>query len=108
MGVDLEAYGVTAASLWLGMQMTERTAAAMQARPDQYDQFLQQAETPQFNGRVIHALACDPQLKRFNGKTLITAELARDYGITEEGGRQPVSYREMLGSPREPHPARVM
>ena len=108
MGVDLEAYGVTAASLWLGMQMTERTAAAMKARPDQYDQFLQQAETPQFNGRVIHALACDPQLMRFNGKTLITAELARDYGITEEGGRQPASYREMLGAPREPHPARVM
>ena len=108
MGVDLEAYGVGAVSLWLGMQVTERTAAAMQARPDQYDRFLQEAETPQFNGRVIHALACDPQWMRFNGKTLITAELAGDYGITEEGGRQPPSYRHMLGAPREPHPAKVM
>jgi len=108
MGVDLEPYGVGAVSLWLGMQITERTAAAMKARPDQYGQFLQQAETPQFNGRIIHALACDPQLMRFNGKTVITAELAREYGISEEGGRQPLSYREMLGAPREPHPARVM
>jgi NAD(P)-dependent dehydrogenase (short-subunit alcohol dehydrogenase family) len=108
MGVDFEAYGVTAVSLWLGMQITERTAAAMQARPNQYEQFLQQAETPRFNGQVIHALASDPRSMRFNGKTLITAELAREYGITEEGGREPPSYREMLGAPREPHPARVM
>jgi NAD(P)-dependent dehydrogenase (short-subunit alcohol dehydrogenase family) len=108
MGVDLESQGVAAVSLWLGPQVTERTLAAMEARPDQYGQFLQQAETPQFNGRVIHALACDPQVMRFNGKTLITAEVAHDYGITEEGGRQPPSFREMLGAPREPHPARVM
>ena len=108
MGVDLESYSVAAVSLWLGPQVTERTLAALKARPDQYGQFLQQAETPQYNGRVIHALASDPQAMRFNGKTLITAEVARDYGITEEGGRQPPSYREMLGAPREPHPARVM
>lgn len=108
MGVDLESYSVAAVSLWLGPQVTERTLAALKARPDQYGQFLQQAETPQYNGRVIHALASDPQVMRFNGKTLITAEVARDYGITEEGGRQPPSYREMLGAPREPHPARVM
>ena len=108
MGVDLERHGVTCVSLWLGPQITERTAAAMKHRPDQYTEFLQHAETPQFNGRVIHALASDPQVTRFNGQTLITAEIARDYGITEEGGRQPPSYREMLGSPRISHPARVM
>jgi NAD(P)-dependent dehydrogenase (short-subunit alcohol dehydrogenase family) len=108
MGVDLESHGVAAVSLWLGPQVTERTFAAMKERPDQYGAFLQQAETPQFNGRVIHALASDPQVMRFNGKTLITAEIAREYGITEEGGRQPPSYREMLGAPRDPHPARVM
>lgn len=108
MGVDFEAHGVAAVSLWLGPQVTERTLAAMKERPDQYGQFLQQAETPQFNGRVIHALALDPQLMRFNGKTLITAEIAREYGIMEEGGRQPPSYRDMLGAPRDPHPAKIM
>jgi len=108
MGVDLEPHHVTVASLWLGPQITERTAAAMKERPDQYGQFIQQAETPEFNGRVIYALATDPGRARFNGKTLITAELAREYGITEASGRQPPSYRDMLGAPREPHPAKVM
>ena len=108
MGIDFESHGVTSISLWLGPLVTERTAAAMKHRPDQYEQFLQHAETPQFNGRVIHALASDPQVTRFNGQTLITAEIARDYGITDQGGRQPPSYREMLGAPRVPHPARVM
>jgi NAD(P)-dependent dehydrogenase (short-subunit alcohol dehydrogenase family) len=107
MAVDLEKQGVAAVSLWLGPQVTERTHAAMQVRPE-LGQFLQQAETPQFNGRVIYALASDPQVMRLSGKTLITAEVARDYGITEEGGRQPPSYRDMLGEPRVAHPARVM
>ena len=80
----------------------------MKLRPDQYTQFLQQAETPRFNGRVIYALASDDQVMRFNGQTVITAEIAREYGITEQGGRQPPSYRQMLGNPRVPHPAKVM
>ena len=36
------------------------------------------------------------------------AELAQEYGIRDEGGREPPSYREALGAPRVPHPARVM
>ena len=108
MAVDLAAYGVAALSLWLGPQRTERTAAAGRSRPEQYAAFLEQAETPQFNGRIIHALACDAQLLSLSGQTLISAEVARRYGITEEGGRQPPSYRDMLGAPRAPHPAKVM
>jgi NAD(P)-dependent dehydrogenase (short-subunit alcohol dehydrogenase family) len=108
MAVDLAPHGVAALSLWLGPQLTERTAAAGRSRPEQYAAFLQQAETPQFNGRIIHALACDAQLMSLSGQTLISAEVARGYGITEEGGRQPPSYRDMLGAPRAPHPAKVM
>ena len=108
MAVDLAPYGVAAVSLWLGPQLTERTAAASRDRPEQYQAFLHQAETPQFNGRIIHALACDPELLTLSGQTLISAEIAPRYGITEEGGRAPPSYREMLGAPRTPHPAKVM
>jgi NAD(P)-dependent dehydrogenase (short-subunit alcohol dehydrogenase family) len=108
MAVDLRPYGVAALSLWLGPQLTERTAVAARSRPGQYDQFLQQAETPEFNGRIIHALASDPQLLQLSGQTLISAEAARRYGITEVGGREPPSYREQLGAPRMPHPAKVM
>lgn len=108
MAVDLAAYNVAAVSLWLGPQLTERTRVAMSARPGQYEEFMKQGETPEFTGRVIHALARDPELMSRSGQTLITAELARSYGITEADGRVPPSYREMLGSPRVPNPAKVM
>ncbi|MGB7360953.1 MAG: short-chain dehydrogenase, partial [Mycobacterium sp.] len=35
-------------------------------------------------------------------QTVIGAELAQRYGITDEGGRKPPSHREMLGDPRPP------
>ena len=108
MGVDLEGTGVAAVSLWLGPQITERTALAVRVRPDQYGEFMKIAETPQFNGRVVEALARAPALAKKNGQTLVTAELAVEYGIQDEGGRQPPSYREMLGAPRIPHPAKVI
>jgi NAD(P)-dependent dehydrogenase (short-subunit alcohol dehydrogenase family) len=108
MAVDLQPHNVASISLWLGPQLTERTAVAGRSRPDQYEAFLKQAETPQFNGRIIHALARDPQLMSYSGQTLISAEVAQRYGITEEGGRSPPSYRQMLGAPRVPHPAKVM
>lgn len=108
MAVDLEGTGVAALSLWLGPQRTERSAIAGDERADQYQAFLAQAETPEFNGRVILALLDDPALADLSGQTLVTAELAQGYGIREDGGRLPPSYREQLGAPRVPHPARVI
>ena len=108
MAVDLEHTGVAAVSLWLGPQLTERTEVVLRHRGEQYDDFMALAETPQFNGRVIHALANDAKLGEKSGQTLVTAELALEYGIADEGGKQPPSYREHLGEPRIPHPARVI
>ena len=50
---------------------------------EQYDDFMALAETPQFNGQVINALAMDPNLAEKSGQTLITAELALEYGIAD-------------------------
>jgi hypothetical protein len=44
----------------------------------------------------------DPDLGSMSGHTVIGAELAQRYGITDEDGRQPPSHREMLGAPRDP------
>ncbi len=106
MAVDFENVNVGTVSLWLGPQRTERTEIVLRHRGEQYDDFMAMAETPQFNGRVIMALANDPKLMEKSGQTLVTAELAVEYGITDEG-RQPPSYRDQLGEPRIPHPARV-
>ncbi|MGH8352727.1 MAG: SDR family NAD(P)-dependent oxidoreductase [Pseudomonas sp.] len=108
MAVDFEGTGVAALSLWLGPQLTERTRIAGENHGEQYQAFLAQAETPQFNGRVLHALLNDPELLSYSGQTLVTAEIAPRYGISEAEGRQPPSYREVLGAPRLQHPARVI
>ena len=108
MAVDLENTAVTVVSLWLGPQRTERSAIVLRHRGEQYDDFMARAETPQFNGRVIGALANDPKCRQKSGQTLITAELALEYGLTDEGGKKPPSYRRQLGEPRVPHPARVI
>lgn len=108
MGVDLENENVAAVSLWLGPQLTERTEVVLKHRGEQYDDFMAMAETPQFNGRIIYALASDPDLMQKSGQTLVTAELAMAYGLTDTEDRQPPSYRDQLGEPRIPHPARVI
>lgn len=107
MAADFDGTSVATASLWLGPQLTERSAIAAVERADKYETIMANAETPEFNGRVILALLNDPKLAQLSGQTLITAELAATYGVTDSEGRKPPSYRDMLGSPRRYHPARV-
>lgn len=108
MAIDFENENVAAVSLWLGPQLTERTEIVLRHRGEQYDEFMAFGETPQFNGRIIHALASDEALMDKSGQTLVTAELAMEYDITDTDGKQPPSYRDQLGEPRIPHPARVI
>lgn len=107
MGVDLRDHDVATIAIWMGPLATERTARALGERPDQYESFMANAETPEFTGRLIAAVHADPERMTLSGSTRIGAELAQRYGITEAGGRQPPSYRDMLGEPRIPHPAIV-
>jgi hypothetical protein len=51
---------------------------------------------------VINALYRDPDLAQLSGHTVIGAEIAQRYGLTDEDGRQPPSHRDMMGAPREP------
>ena len=108
MAIDLENENVAAISLWMGPQLTERTEIVLKHHPEQYEGFMAMAETPEFNGRIIHALASDAKLMERSGQTLITAELAVEYGIRDVDERQPPSHRGTLGEPRVPHPARVI
>lgn len=58
-------------------------------------------ETPEFTGRVVAALYRDPARMEHSGKTLIGAELGRQYGVKDTNGKQPPSYRATLGAPHE-------
>jgi hypothetical protein len=86
----------------MGILLTDKLRSAFQGNPEALARFAGQAETPEFTGHLIDALYRDPQLSDMSGHTVIGAELAERYGMTDEGGRRPPSHREMLGAPREP------
>ncbi len=96
MAYDFKEFGITAVSIWMGSLLTERVRAIIASNPAKYGHFLDSAETPELTGHVIAALHSDPDLTDFNGQTLIGAELAVTYGIADDGGRQPPSYRDLF------------
>jgi len=56
---------------------------------------------PEFLGRVLDALMRDPRLGERAGKTLYSAELARDLVVKDVDGRQPPSDAAFLGEPAQ-------
>lgn len=103
---DFRGTGVAAVSLWLGMQVTERSQISARTHPDQYEGFLAMAENPEFSAHVLDAIDKAPDRDELSGQTLIVAEIARTLGITDRGQDRP-SHRDMLGSPRPKNPAAV-
>ncbi|OBK19323.1 SDR family NAD(P)-dependent oxidoreductase [Mycobacterium asiaticum] len=101
MGVDLRGTGVATVSIWMGILLTERLRAAFAGNEEALAKTAEHAETPQFTGYLIDKVYRDADLAELNGRTFIGAELAKRYGITDEGGRRPPSHHH-LGTPREP------
>ena len=102
MAVDFRETGVATVSIWMGILLTERFRSAFDGNPEALAQTAKHAETPEFTGHLINVLYRDPDLAELSGHTVIGAEIAQRYGITDEDGRQPPSHRDMMGSPREP------
>ena len=102
MAVDFRGTGVATVSIWMGILLTERFRSAFTGHPEALAETAKHAETPEFTGHLINALYDDPGLDELSGHTVIGAELAQRYGITDEDGRQPPSHRAMMGAPREP------
>jgi len=46
--------------------------------------------------RAVAALAADPDIGRYAGRVLSTAELARTYGVTDVDGTQPDCWRYLV------------
>ena len=95
MAVDFRPFGVSVVSIWMGAVLTERLQQIIDRAPElgYLDDI---AETPEFTGRVIAALAADPDVLAVSGRTLIGAEVARQYGISDRDGRQPPSVRDLM------------
>ena len=95
MAVDFRPFGVSAVSIWMGVVLTERVQQIIDSGPG-LAYLGDIAETPEFTGHVIAALASDPDVLAVSGRTLIAAELAEEYGISDRDGRHPPSVRDLM------------
>ena len=102
MATELKRYDVASVSLWQGLTFTERAErnlAAIAGLSSQPATRPGNGCSPEYPGRVIAALAADPDVMKRSGATLITAELAGEYGITDVDGRVIPSLRQARGTP---------
>ena len=102
MAVELKAHNVASLSMWLGLTFTERAERNLKRNPAMTSQTVTDPKvgsSVEFPGRVIVALARDPQIMKRTGGTYIAAELAQEYGVTDIDGRVPPSLRAQRGSP---------
>jgi NAD(P)-dependent dehydrogenase (short-subunit alcohol dehydrogenase family) len=54
------------------------------------------SETPAFVGRAVAALASDPDVARWSGKSVSSGELAKIYGFTDIDGSKPDAWRYVV------------
>ena len=100
MAQELRPFGVTALSIWPGLLLTERVRAQLASGQSDLDGgVFPPAETPEFLGRVIDALAADERLAERAGGAFYSSELGAEYGVTDVDGSVPVSRRGWLGAP---------
>jgi NAD(P)-dependent dehydrogenase (short-subunit alcohol dehydrogenase family) len=103
MAVELEPYNVASVSIWPGVVGTEhisRFADEMLAQdtvnsPSKSISDRYNWETPLLTGRVIAALATEPNIMKRTGKVQIVAEIAQKYRLVDENKQLPVSLRSL-------------
>jgi NAD(P)-dependent dehydrogenase (short-subunit alcohol dehydrogenase family) len=102
MAIELQPHNVASISLWQGLTFTERALRNLDMNPAMKQLTVTNPAigcTPEHPGRVIAALARDPDVMKRSGGTFITAEVAQDYGVTDIDGKIIPSLRAQRGSP---------
>ncbi|MFD4397412.1 SDR family oxidoreductase [Kitasatospora sp. NPDC058478] len=54
------------------------------------------SESPYFVGRAVAALAADPEVSRWNGRSVSSGQLALEYGFTDRDGSRPDCWRYLV------------
>ncbi|MFA7587478.1 MAG: SDR family NAD(P)-dependent oxidoreductase [Novosphingobium sp.] len=101
MAVELKPHNVASISLWQGLTLTEKARYNLEKMADKMTTSItgQTGSSVEHPGRVIAAMAADPDIMKRSGATYITAELADEYGVTDIDGRRIESMRATRGSP---------
>jgi NAD(P)-dependent dehydrogenase (short-subunit alcohol dehydrogenase family) len=96
---ELRPHNATAVSLTPGWMRSEAMLEAYGVTESNWRDAIKKmphfaiSESPAFVGRAVVALAQDPDVSRWNGKSLSSGQLAKIYGFTDLDGSQPDAWR---------------
>jgi NAD(P)-dependent dehydrogenase (short-subunit alcohol dehydrogenase family) len=110
---ELKPHGGTSVALTPGWLRSEMMLEAFGVTEDNWRDALAEvphfcmSESPSYVGRAIVALAGDPDVARWNGQSLSSGHLAREYDFTDLDGSRPDFWRYMVevqdaGKPADP------
>lgn len=94
-GAELAPHGITVMAVTPGFLRSESMLEHFGVTEENWrdagkkDSNFLQSESPLFVGRVIAALAADPNVRARNGMLFGSWELGRDYGVRDYDGRRP-------------------
>jgi len=99
---ELKPHGATAVSLTPGWLRSEamldayKVTEATWREATKVQPHFAISETPAFVGRAVAALAADPDVARWNGRSLSSGQLAQVYGFTDRDGSRPDAWRYIV------------
>ncbi|MGW5849687.1 SDR family oxidoreductase [Streptomyces sp. NPDC055254] len=102
LGHELGPRGATAVALTPGWLRSEMMLDAFGVTEANWRDALDKvphfgiSETPAYVGRAVAALAADPDVARWNGRSLSSGQLAGVYGFTDLDGSSPDAWRYMV------------
>ncbi|KUJ42491.1 short-chain dehydrogenase [Streptomyces sp. NRRL F-5122] len=102
LGHELGSRGATAVALTPGWLRSELMLEAFGVTEANWRDALERephfciSESPYYVGRAVAALAADPQVSRWNGNSLSSGRLAREYGFTDRDGSRPDAWRYLV------------
>ncbi|MEG3627777.1 SDR family oxidoreductase [Streptomyces poriticola] len=102
LGHELGPRGATAVALTPGWLRSEIMLDHFGVTEDTWREALDRvphfaiSETPRYVGRAVTALAADPDVARFNGRSLSSGGLAQVYGYTDLDGSRPDAWRYLV------------
>lgn len=112
IGAQLREHGVTAVSLTPGFIRSEAMLEGLGVTEENWRDAIAQdihfsmAESPHYIGRAVAALATDPAVARWAGKSLSSWSLMREYDFKDLDGTQPDWgrwYDDIFGKGLDPH-----
>jgi NAD(P)-dependent dehydrogenase (short-subunit alcohol dehydrogenase family) len=101
MAIELEPHNVASLVMWQGLTLTEKAKDNLAKMGDKMTKSITSmtGSTVEHPGRVVAALAADPDIMKRSGGEFVTAELAQEYGLTDVDGTVIPSARATRGSP---------